>query len=159
MKNSWGLNSPNRLVYSLCGNTMLCWVALCSLLHADFLPSSLLSSLSSPGEGRVLLLPLTRAASGLEQLSSCFQPTQLFCANTFVVYLWAYLLQGVISSPLQNCCCLSMSGFMLHCQNNYQDGVNNIRCRKIRKCWFCVVSCLFLFLRGLLLYILCQCEI
>lgn len=152
MKNSWGLNSPNRLVCSLCGNTMLCWVALSSLLLADFLLSTLLSSLCSPGEGRVLLLPLAWAASVLVLLSSRFQPTQLFCANTFVVYLWAYLLQGVIGSPVQNGC-LSMSGIILHCQNNYQDGVKNVGCRKIRKSYFCVVSCLFLFLgRGVSCY-------
>lgn len=82
---------------------MLCWAALCFLLPADFLLSALLSSLSvQPGEGRMLLLlPLTQprggqgaaaAASdtgclspGTVLLSSCFQPAQLFCANTFVV--------------------------------------------------------------------------
>lgn len=72
---------------------MLWWVALCSLLCTEFLLSALSSSLSVQHRGRqVLLMPLTQAASVLEQqplLSSHFQPTQCFCANTFVVYLQA----------------------------------------------------------------------
>lgn len=51
---------------------------------------------------------------------------------------------------------LIVSGFMLHCQNKYQDGVKNVGCRKIRKSWFCVVSCLFFSLRSLLFDTLCQ---
>lgn len=141
----------------MCGNTVVCWLAICFVLSSEFLLWVELL-VYTVLQGHTLcskigcLCPESSAAVVLfsvELIVLCKHICGL--GKAFTPWNYQHL-------PCTNTEMLIVNGFMLQCQNKYQDGVKNVGCRKIRKSWFCVVSCLFLTLRSLLFDMPCQCK-